>query len=257
MQSLIFLGATAVPEVAELVRDINAERDGHDPAFEMIGILDDNPDLAGTSIEGLAVLGPLESVSDYPDAHFVFCVGSHHTRILRYEILRRLGLPDERYATLVHPRAKVYRSASLGVGSILHCGSVVGNGTHVGRWVVVLWNSVIGAANTVGDGALIASNVTTNAGAKIGSFSFIGAASAVADGVEVGPGAMLGMGGLALRDIPVGAFQFGSPSKIIGQSEVPAELCQAWKRLSVRPAESSSASPAATLSGSSSGGPDG
>ncbi|WP_172822197.1 acetyltransferase [Magnetospirillum moscoviense] len=222
---LIFLGATAVPELIDVLVDINQAGGSWAPR----GILDDNPDLAGTTIAGLPVLGPLERVAEHPDARFVFAIGSHSTRLARHSILCRLDLPDDRYATLIHPGAKVYASASIGAGSIIHFGAVIANGVRLGRWVIVLWNSVIGADSRVGDGALITSQVTTNSGVRIGSYSFIGSASAIAEAVTIGPGAMVGMRSLVLRNVASGTFQFGDPPRILSRQEVPDGIIANWE----------------------------
>jgi sugar O-acyltransferase (sialic acid O-acetyltransferase NeuD family) len=224
MERLIFLGARAVPELTELVRDINdAEHQ-----YEMVGILDDEVSLHGTEVEGIPVTGGLDKVSDFPDARFVFSIGSFRNRIERYEILQRLGLADDRYATLIHPRAKVYCSATISCGSIIHCGAVVGNGARLGRWVIVLWNAVIGANNILGDGVLVTSNVTTNFSVNIGSYAFIGTASAIAENVTVNPGAMVSMTSLVLRDVEAGTTIFGNPPRTLSTDPVPDRVLKEW-----------------------------
>ncbi len=200
---LIFIGAAAVRELTELVRDINAAGQGQ---WDMRGVLDDRPDLVGQRVGGLPVMGALDRAGDHPDAQFVYAIGSHKSRMTRRQILDRVGLPDQRYATLVHPGAKVYSSASVGIGSIIHFGTVIGNDTRMGRFVIAIWNSVIGADAVVGDGVVVASNVTLNQWVRLGAHCFIGAAAIIADQVTIGPGAMVGTGTMVMRDVEPGAF---------------------------------------------------
>lgn len=225
LQSLIFFGATAFPEVAEIVRDINSKK----MLYKIIGILDDNTSLHGLKLEGVPVLGPLKMAHDYQDALFVHAIGSYRTRIIRYEIINRIGIPDERYATLIHPSAKIYSSSSIGSGSIIHSGAVITNDTTIEPFSIILFNTVIGVRNIVGQGALIASLVTTATDVQIGPFSFIGTGSCVAEGVRVGPGAMIGMGSIVLRDVKPGVFQFGNPPRLLDKVEVPPELLNRWQ----------------------------
>ena len=224
LQPVVFIGATAVPEVAEIVYDINEV----EPSYRIEGILDDNPDLEGTEVQGIPVLGPLGLAGEMHDVRFIFCIGSYRTRLERYQIIKRLSLPDDRYVTLVHPTAKIYSSASVGDGCIIHKGSVIADNTRLGRFVVIIYNVVIGAQNCVGDGALITSHVTTNSGVTIGPYSFIGSACAIAENVVIGPGAMVAMRSLVLRDVEPGVFQFGEPPKILKKEEVPEEIMAAW-----------------------------
>ena len=105
----VFLGASAFPELSELVRDIN----GIKKTYEIVGILDDNEALHETEVEGYPVMGPLSLAENMDGKSFVLGIGSYKTRIARFEIFKRLGLPKERYATLVHPFAKIYYLRSL------------------------------------------------------------------------------------------------------------------------------------------------
>lgn len=223
--NLVILGATAYPEIAELIRDINDTGS----RYSVRCILDDNNDLHHKRIEGVEVIGGIDLAREHRDACFVMGIGSHKSRLIRRQIVDRLNISDDRWATLIHPRAKVYASASIGSGSIVHCGAVVGNGARLGRWVIVLWNSVLGANTIIGDGAMCASNVTVNSRVKIGSYSFVGAASAIADSICLEPGAMIGMGSLIIRDVPLGAFQFGFPSRILSRDDVPREIVDDWQ----------------------------
>lgn len=225
VRQLVFIGASAFPEIVELVRDINAEN----KIYEMRGILDDNVALHGTEVEGVPVLGPLSMTKDFSDVLFVFCIGSYRSRVLRHELLQRMGLPPERFATLIHPSAKIYASSSVGEGCIIHKGTVVVNNTVIEPFVIMAYNVVIGGNNLVGRGALIASHTTTNSGVRIGSYSFIGSGTVIAGEATVGPGAMLSAGSVVFRDIPPGVFQFGNPPKMLERIVVADDILQSWK----------------------------
>ena len=60
-------------EAVAAVRAINSVQ----PTFTLRGYLDDNPERAGTEVDGLEVLGPIERgrVDDFPDAQVVVCAG--------------------------------------------------------------------------------------------------------------------------------------------------------------------------------------
>lgn len=223
-QPLVFLGATAFPEIAEIVRDINQVA----LTYQIVGILDDDPQWQGKEVEGVPVLGPLNEVSTFDDAQFVLGIGSYRTRITRYHILERLQLPRERFATLIHPMAKVYASATVGHGCILYPGVVVFNNTVVEDYALILANTVIGANNVVGEGALITSLVATTTHVVIGPYSHIGVGSRIAERVKVGVGAQISMGSLVLKDVPPGVFSFGYPPKYLDKAEIPPALLERW-----------------------------
>lgn len=217
MKPLVIMGATAVPEMIDLIKAINDSS----PSFSPVAILDDNTSLHGSIVEGIPVTGDLSSYKDHPEAQFLFTIGNHESRFTRKTILQRLSLPDNRYATLIHPASNLYRSASIGSGCIVHFGAVIANGARLGRWVEVLWNSIVGANSTIEDGVKIASNVTINSGILAKRFSYLGAASAIAEDVTIGAGAVVGMGSVITRDVTDGAFVFGSPPRTLKKDELP------------------------------------
>ena len=232
LNQLIFLGASGFPETSEIVRDINLV----DERYQIVGILDDNANLHGTLVEGYPVLGPLEQVHKYEQALAVFCIGSYRTRLVRYEIIQRLGLPRERFATLIHPAAKAYSSAKVGLGCIVHSGAVIFNGAVLEDFVMIYPNTVIGTKNLVCEGALVTSMVTTTTNVIIGSYSHIGTGSCVAEFVKIGPGAQVGLGSLVSTDIPPGVFCLGNPLRFLNKAEVPDPLLERWKQLTAAPA---------------------
>ena len=199
--------------------------------YEVLEILDDNESLLGSTIEGVKVVGQLEKVSHYSEEiNFIFGIGSYKSRITRYHILERLGLPDERYESLIHPHAKVYSSSTIGFGVIIHTGSVIFNNSVVGPFSIIVANSIIGARNLIGKGTLITSLVSLTADVRVGDFSFIGTHSSIAEGVEIGPGSMIGMKSFVSRDVEPGSVVFGDPMKIINKVEVPRKIINSWNK---------------------------
>lgn len=225
MRPLVFFGATAFREHAQIVRDINKQT----PTYSIDAILDDNPCLHGTRIDGVQVVGPLDEHVEFPDAQFVFGIGSVEARLARYGILERLAIPSERYATLIHPTATIYSSASIGHGCIIFPGAVVSCDTTVAEWAQLLTNSNVGVSNYVCEGALVAALVATTADVLLGPFSHVGAGSCVAPSVMIGAGAQIGMGSVVLRDVPNGAFVLGNPATVVRRDDVEPDVVRIWE----------------------------
>ena len=228
VKKLVVLGATAYSEVAGIIYDINRKEE----KYKVIAILDDNVELHGTKFEGVEVGGNLELVHDFPeDISFVLAIGYYPTRITKYHILKRLGLPDNRFETLIHPDAKIYPTASIGAGCIIHKGTIVYNDCIISPYVLIIANTIIGNRNLVGKGAIVASLVSTTGRVKIGNFSYIGTGSLIAENIEIGPGAMIGMGSLILKDVKSGYFTLGYPPKgQIPDVNVPQEIINEWEK---------------------------
>lgn len=227
LKSLVVLGASAFGEVSEIIRDINQV----EPTYDIIGILDDDENWHHKTVEGYPVLGPLNLAQEFEEAFFVLAVGSYRSRLARYDILQRLAIPNDRYATLIHPTAKVYSTSKVGYGCILFPGVVVFNDTTIEDFSMVLANSVIGVRNRLCEGAIVASLVSTSKEVVIGHYAHIGTGSCLSDDMKVGCGAQVAMGSLIFRDVPPGSFCFGNPQRFLDKVEVPEEIMEKWEEI--------------------------
>ena len=227
---LVFLGATAFREIAEIVRDINRI----EPRYSIRAILDDNRRLHGTMVkgagaEGTPVAGPLDECRRFADARFVMGIGSYKTRMIRHAIIERLGLPDDRYETLIHPRAKIYPTVEIGAGCVVQCGAVIAADTVLEPFAHVLFNSFVGVANRICRGALLASLVSTAGGVTIGHYAHLGTTCSVAEDRIIAAGAQVAMGSVVIRDVPLGAFVLGNPARRLRVEPVDDEITRLWE----------------------------
>lgn len=183
------------------------------PQWTVLGLLDDDPARHGARVDGLPVLGPVELVADHPDAAVLVCTGSPRNYRSRRDIVARLGLPDERYAVLVHPAATVAAGTELGAGTVLLAGVVVTAPQRVGRWVAAMPQAVLTHDDAVGDYVTLASRVALGGGVTVGEGAYLGAGALVREGVTVGAWALLGMGSVLLTDVPAGEVWVGNPAR--------------------------------------------
>lgn len=232
MQKIVVIGGGyAFDEVYELIKDIN----NVESKYNIIGILDDNEAIHGQEKEGVPILGGTQLAKGYgKDVNFIFAIGSFRTRLIRHEILKRLDIPFERFETLVHPTVKIFSSAKIGHGCIVHYGTVIFSHTIIEPFAVIAANNVIAVANLIGQGALMGSNITTTTGAKIGCYSFIGSSTSIGEHIEIQPGAYVGMGCLVLKKIKAGAFVLGNPPKILNRETVSEEIIDFWNETKER-----------------------
>lgn len=205
-------------ETAEAVRAINRER----ATWELLGFLDDDPERIGTEFDGVRVLGAVDLAERLPDAMFVVCTGHPGNYFSRRQLVERLGLDDERYATLVHPTAVLV--ASTGPGTVVLATAVATTAVRIGAHVAVMPGAVfthddfVGDYSTFGAGARLAGHVTVGEGA------YIGAGALVREGVSIGPWALVGMGAVVTTDVPAGEVWAGVPARRLRDVEVPFDV---------------------------------
>lgn len=186
--------------------------------WRVLGFADDDPALIGTQRSGLPILGPVDGVRDM-DAAVVVCVGNPRAYTARRRIVERLGLPVERYATVVHPSVSIGAGSSVGEGSVLLAGTVLTADVTVGAHVAVMPQAVLTHDDLVAPYATIASGVRLGGGAVVSEGAYLGAGALVREGVTVGAWSLVGMGSVVLRDVPAHQVWAGNPARFLRESE--------------------------------------
>ena len=207
---LYLLGAGGLgEEAAEAVRARNADT----PTWELIGFLDDDPARHGATVVGLPVVGPMEVAAGPGEAQALACIARPGDSTSRARVVERLGLPDERWATVVHPRASVPASARVGAGTLLLADVVLTASVTIGRHCMVMPQVVLTHGDVVEDFVTIASGVRIGGRATLAEGCYLGAGALVREDRVVGKGALVGMGSVVLADVPAGETWVGSPAR--------------------------------------------
>jgi sugar O-acyltransferase (sialic acid O-acetyltransferase NeuD family) len=180
---------------------------------EVIGILDDDPGRAGTTIAGVPVLGPLERVADHPGAPLVLCAGKGTVRRSMAGRLAALGVAAQRYARIVDPSVWIPPSCRVGPGTILLANTVLTADVTVGAHVVCMPHVTLTHDDVVADYATLAAGVSLGGGVRIGEAAYLGMNSTVRETCAIGSEAVLGMGAALVRDQPAGSVWAGTPAR--------------------------------------------
>ncbi|WP_405143771.1 acetyltransferase [Sphaerisporangium sp. NBC_01403] len=216
MTPLLIVGAGGFArETAQLVHAINDVS----PTWEPLGFLDDDPAKHGTVVDGMPVLGGSDEAVKR-DARIVVCTGNSRDYASRARIVARLGLPPERYATLVHPTASVSRSSTIGPGSIVLAQVVLTASVTVGAHVSVMPHVTLTHDDVVGDFATLTAGARLAGGVHVGRGAYIGSGALVRETLTIGSYALVGMGSVVIRDIPARQVWAGVPARFIRSSTV-------------------------------------
>lgn len=204
-------------ETADAVRAVHAV----DGSLELAGFLDDNPALHGLVICGAPVLGPIDAVADHPEAGVVVCVGRPDAYTPRVDLVARLGLPAERYATIVHPTASIGSTCAVGAGSVLLAHVALTADVTVGEHVSIMPQVVLTHDVRVDDFVTLASGVRLGGTVSVGRGAYIGSGVCVREGCRIGRWAMVGMSSTVTRDIPDERLWYGSPARDVRRAPLP------------------------------------
>ena len=211
LKKLIILGAGGnAADILDIVAAINARR----PTWDVLGLLDDSkyPGI----IYGHKIVGALSDALHLPvDLYFVNAVGGDRSSQGRQEIIARTRLPDQRFATLVHPQASIAEGVSLGAGSYACFGVSVGRGARVGRHVHLGVHAIIGHDAVVGDYSMIAPAAIVSGFVQIDNGCYIGAGARLKQYVAIGSGALVGMAAVVVKDVAPWTTVVGNPARAI------------------------------------------
>jgi sugar O-acyltransferase (sialic acid O-acetyltransferase NeuD family) len=192
---------------ARVVLDI-VEKQGR---YQVVGLLDDSPQLAGGSLMGYPVWGGREGLdrTDLP-AHAFVAIGSPAVRTAWQETLEDRGF---QLAVLVHPSAQIGRDVVLGAGTVLMAGAIVNSGSRLERGVIVNTAASIDHDCRIGEFVHVAPGARLAGGVHVGPRAHIGIGACVLQNLEVGERAIVGGGAAVVRPVPAHLTVVGVPAR--------------------------------------------
>ncbi len=212
-KKIIILGGEGNGGVIASCIDDNRQRFG-DESFEMAGWLNDFVE-TGKEVNGYPVLGNLADWKQFSDDDYQFMWAVHviGRGPMRERLFADLGIPIERFATIVHRSAFVAPNAVLEPGAFVMANTYVGPATRLGQCTLVMANCVVGHNDHIGPfnhisaGAIISSYITT------GKFVDICLGTKVIEKVTMGDYSVAGAAAMVLKDIPEKEVHVGHPAK--------------------------------------------
>jgi sugar O-acyltransferase (sialic acid O-acetyltransferase NeuD family) len=204
-------------ETAQAIRVVNDCGRG---GWRLLGYLDDDTSRHGTVVEGVPVLGGRDGLRDMPDARVVVCTGRPGDYVSRLRIVAELGLPPERYATIVHPSATVSSSSVIGPGSVLLAHVALTTAVRVGSHVAIMPHVTLTHDVVIDDFVTIASGVRIGGGVRVARGAYLGAGAIIGEHLTIGEFSLAGMGAVVTRDIPDREVWVGVPARRIRPAEI-------------------------------------
>lgn len=202
---------------------VGARRDGlchivlehleHHTDHEVLGFLDDAPELRESTVFGRPVLGASSDVARAVAAGAegaVVTIGDGVARARIAPALRAAGLS---LVSVVAPGAYVAPSARIGAGVFVGANTIVSTGTEVGDLAVVFAQGIVGHHARVGEAATLAGGAQLGGRSRVGARAFVGLGAKVLADITVGEGATVGAGAVVTRDVPPGVTVVGIPAR--------------------------------------------
>lgn len=181
-------------------------------SIPVLGFLDDDPTIWGTSRLGLPVLGAINAFLDYSPGGLVMGIGSN---ALRQKIVQRLGsVAQELWHSAIHPKAILAPSAKIGRGAVIAAGAIVNPDAYVGEHVIINTGATVDHDCHIGDFVHIAPGVHLAGGVHVGEGSLVGIGSTVIPNCNIGQWTTIGAGAVVVSDIPSHVLAVGVPARL-------------------------------------------
>lgn len=205
MSELILIAASGLArEVLAMVRSSGQ--------YDVVGLLDDDKEMAGVTVDGAPVLGTIDDAGKYKHAFVLVCIGSGRAREAVVERLTALGLNEARYATAIDPSVQCPEGCRIGRGSILLRNVTLTAAVTIGSHVVAMPSVTFTHDDDVADFATFAAGVSLGGGVRIGRAAYLGMNAGVRERTSVGAYATVGMGAAVLSNVPDGETWVGVPA---------------------------------------------
>lgn len=190
--------------VADVVRS--------DGRYELLGFIDDAPNLQGWQVAGLPVLGGRSTlISEYGHALVIIGIGENS---IRRKVARMLSEAGFTFLTAIHCSASVSPYASLGEGVVVMPQAVVNAAARVEAQVILNTGCIvehdcqIGHATHISIGAVIAGKVV------IGDEVMVGANATVLPKIRIGAYSVIGAGAVVTSHLPDSVVAIGLPARV-------------------------------------------
>lgn len=181
--------------------------------FEVIGFIDD--DLLKQKSKGFGFqVYSREIINKERNAKILALPGNPLNFRERLNVISSLQIPDERFATLIHPQATVSPLAQIGKNVLIMAGVVITSNVIISDHVIILPNSVVHHDSEIGTGTLIGSNVLVAGNVSVGENCYIASGSNVINGITIGKKSILGLGTNLIKSVPDNSKVVGNPGKL-------------------------------------------
>jgi sugar O-acyltransferase (sialic acid O-acetyltransferase NeuD family) len=179
----------------------------------ILGALDANAALHGSSILGAPVLGGDEMLERYPEALLANGVGMTRPGGARAAVFNRFSRQGRKFVTITHPSAVIASDARLGEGAQIMAGAILQPGISIGANSIVNTGAVIDHDCQIAAHCHIGPRSVLSGGVAIRENSHIGVGAAIIEGMNIGTGALVAAGAVVVSDVADNARVRGVPAR--------------------------------------------
>jgi acetyltransferase EpsM len=185
---------------------------------EVLGFAIDDP-AYGSEINGFPILCATREVknkyANYNDVKIIYSLYRPDVMKERIELLKSYEIPEEKFATFVHPSALITKSAEIGVGSVILANAVVNSNAYIGIFNTINSNCLIGHDSKINNYNYFAAHVCIGSNLSIGNGNFFGMNSNIRNFLKIKDYNIIGMGSNVVKDVESSSVLYGNPAQSV------------------------------------------
>jgi sugar O-acyltransferase (sialic acid O-acetyltransferase NeuD family) len=212
MKIIILGGVGTAVNIAEQIIDANKN---YNSGIEFLGYAIDDSTL-GEIINGYPVLCKTTEVSQRyksDEIKFIFSLYKPEMMKGRIKLREDLNIPENRFATFIHPSVFIAESTKIGNGNVILSNSTIQQKVTIGNYNIINSNVVIEHETNIGDSNFIAASACVGSKVIIGNGNFLGLNSTVKEEIELADYIFIGMGSNVLKTCITPGIYYGNPCK--------------------------------------------
>jgi acetyltransferase EpsM len=213
MDKIIIIGGKgSAVVVAEQIYD--AQKKGAE--VSLLGFAFDDESF-GSEIAGFPIVSKTHEVyekyKDAEDVKFIYQLYRPDLMKERIDLLLSYQIPEDRFATFIHPSVIISRSAKIGYGTAIMANCVINSFAVIANHCTIHSNSLIGHDTQMGDYNFIAAHNVIGSNNRIGNANFIGLNSTCNNYINIGDYCFVGMASNVIKSINSNTKVYGNPAK--------------------------------------------
>lgn len=172
----------------------------------------------GAMLDNHLILGGTDEVATYVDRGFHIHYALHVNAKKKQERaanLRMFGIPEEAFATGIHPSSHLEKSVTVGFNSLVCAFAGTSFGAAIGNHTHMYSSSFLGHDSTAGDFVTLGAHSVVGARVLLGEGTHIGLNATLREDTTIGAYAIVGMAAVVLTDVEPHQVVVGNPARVL------------------------------------------
>lgn len=189
------------------------ESENYSKQYDILGFVDDSPELKGKIINGFPIVGNMQWLMDYPQkVAVVVCMGSPQVRQRIVELLKKNI--NIYYPTIIANNVKYSDFVKFGQGSIICSSSVLTVNIDIGNFVIINLDCTVGHDAVVSDFVTLNPSVNVSGNVYLEECTEVGTGANIIQGKKICKSSVIGAGSVVVKDITESGVYAGVPATL-------------------------------------------